>query len=214
MLHNRRFVRTALLIAAASLAACGSQSGETFMPAAVAPASVASLTVPSNCAGQKTTAKSASMSQTLSSAGGSFCIPAFHGFGGTIFYPAASPSVRVKITSSTTNYNQQMPPLGHGKILFYVQLATSAGVTFAASERAGGGLTGKAIVPGKAYTAYGQASVDGFNAPLTPCYTIATKGKSGGALGGLGSLLTAQSIPTAATGFIEIYIGKLVSTKC
>lgn len=215
MLRSSLFVRGAVVIGAALLAACASQSGTNFVPSPAAlTASFAELAVPKACGGQKTTAKSASLTQTLSTKGGSFCIPTFKGFGGTIFYPAASPSIKLTVTSSTTDYNHKMPPLGSGTVLFYLQLKISSGTQFSPSVKAGGGLTGKGIVSGKPYTAFGQASVFGQTVFLTPCYTIATKGKYGGIIGGVGTLLKGQNIPVAASGFIEIYPGQQASGKC
>jgi hypothetical protein len=172
------------------------------------------LAVPKACAGQKTTAKSASLTQPLSTKGGSFCIPAFKGFGGTILYPGASPSIKLTVTSSTTDYNHAMPPLGSGTVLFYLQLKINSATSFSPSVKAGGGLTGKGIKAGQTYTAFGQALVLGQTFPLPGCYTTATKGKSGGVIGGVGTLLKGQNIPVAAQGFIEIYPGKQVSAKC
>ena len=190
MSRSSLFVRGALIVGSALLAACASQSGMNFVPAPGVPAAnFGELAVPKPCAGQKTTAKSASLTQTLSTKGGSFCIPAFKGFGGTIFYPAANPTVKLAVTSSTTDYNHKMQPLGSGTVLFYLQIATKGGTQFAPSVKAGGGLTGKAIKSGQKYTAFGQAVVTGFPVPLTACYTIATKGKYGGVIGGVGIFL-------------------------
>ncbi len=107
-----------------------------------------------------------------------------------------------------------MPQLGQGTAIFYLQLALSGGTSFAPKVAAGGGLTAKKIVPGKPYTAYGQATISGFTIDFGPCDTIATKGKYGGVIGGIGTLLKGQSIPVAASGVIEIYAGKQTSTKC
>jgi hypothetical protein len=215
MSRSSLFVRGALIVGSALLAACASQSGMNVVPAPGVPsANVGELAVPKPCGGQKTTAKSASLTQTLSTKGGSFCIPAFKGFGGTIFYPAANPTVKLAVTSSTTDYNHKMQPLGSGTALFYLQIATKGGTTFSPSVPAGGGLTGKAIKSGQTYTAFGQAVVAGFPVNLTPCYTTATKGKYGGVIGGVGSLLKGKSIPVAASGYIEIYPGKQASGKC
>jgi len=166
------------------------------------------------CKGQKTTAKSATVTDTLSSKGGSFCIPAFGGFGGTIFSPSASPSIKPKVTSSTTNYNKKMPPLGTGTALSYLQLSTSGAVQFGTKSPAGGGLTSKSIKAGQTYTAFGQASAFGLTQKFTPCYTVAGKGSGGGSIGGIGSLPKKQDVPVPAKGFIEIYPGKQASAKC
>ena len=94
----------------------------------------------------------------------------------------------MKLISSTTDYNHQ-PQLGQGTAIFYLQLAISGGTKFGENVSAGGGLTGQQIVPGQPYTAYGRASVSGFHVNFGPCYAVATKGKYGGVIGGIGTLL-------------------------
>ncbi len=150
---------------------------------------------------------------TLSTKGGSFCIPEFGGFGGTVKYPSANPSVQLSLISSTTDYDK-LPELGTGNAIFYLQLAISGGTTFGSNSTAGGGLTSKNIAAGKPYTAFGEAIVFSIPVQFTPCYTIATKGKYGGVIGGLGTLLKNQSVPVKASGFIEVYSGKQASAKC
>jgi hypothetical protein len=168
---------------------------------------------PPACKGQKDSKNHATISEKLLTKGGSLCIPAFGGFGGTIQYPSAKPSVKMKLTSSTTNYNK-MPELGPGTALFYLQLAISGATNFGNNVPAGGGLTAKKIVPGDPYTAFGAATIFGVTFKFTPCYTIATKGKFGGLIGGVGTLLKGQMVPSAATGVIEIYSGKHAGGKC
>ena len=206
-----RIAATAALVA---LAAC---SGTVPAPAPHQfwyKANAAPLAVPKACTGQKTTAKFALLATTLQSAGGTACIPAIAGFGGTVLYPTVSPSISLRMTSSATNYNGRLPLLAKGNAVFYLQLATSAGVTFGASVPSGGGLTGAALVPGKPYTAFGKASIQGFSVGLTPCYATATKGKYGGVVAGFGRLLAGQQVPAAASGIIEIYAGKRATAPC
>jgi hypothetical protein len=208
--------RALTICALAILTGCAGSSGTGVVPAsgAAATAIVAPLKAPAACKAQKTTDTSAAVSETLAAAGGAFCIPAFKGFGGTIFYPTVSPAITVKVTSSTTDYNHKMPPLASGKILFYLQLATNGPVTFGPIAKTGSGLFSATIKPGQAYTAEGQASIEGFPASLEPCYTIAKKSGSGATIGGIGSLLKSQVIPAAASGYIEVYLGKLTTRKC
>ncbi|MBV8530554.1 MAG: hypothetical protein JO104_04500 [Candidatus Eremiobacteraeota bacterium] len=168
---------------------------------------------PPKCKGQKDTKDYASLTVKLSTKGGSFCIPEYGGFGGTIEYPGAKPSVKLKLISSTKDYNH-LPQLGSGTAIFYLQLALSGGTSFGTNVRAGGGLTSKKIAPGKPYTAYGQATISGFKFGFGPCYAVATKGKYGGVVGGIGTLLKGVTIPSAASGVIEVYSGKQTSTKC
>lgn len=211
--------RVFCVLAAVAPAACA-QHGSAILPAQSTPSLIqASQTgvlpdaVPPRCPGQKSTSEYASLTVTLSPKGGSFCIPAIAGFGGSVKYPGANPPVKLKLISSVENYNHQ-PQLGKGTPIFFLQLALSGGTTFGSNSSAGGGLTAKTIVPGKPYTAYGQAVISGFTFPLGPCYAIATKGKYGGVIGGIGTLLKNVSLPVAASGVIEIYAGKQGGGKC
>jgi hypothetical protein len=203
------------VLCASFLAACASRVAAPLPQALVpAPAGVALPGAgPPPCKGQKSSKNYASLTVTLSTKGGSACIPAYGGFGGAVKYPGANPSVKLKLISSTKDY-KRLPKLGHGTPTFYLQLAISGGTNFASKVRAGGGLTGQKIVPGQAYTAYGQATVLGVKVPFGPCYSVATKGKYGGVIGGIGTLLEGQSIPVAASGVIELYSGKQTTTKC
>lgn len=198
----------------ALLTACASNSTVPLAPSGsqVFAPQLQAARVPAPCKGQKTTKKSAQLKETLSTSGGKLCIPAFGGFGGTIQYPAANPSVSMTLTSSTKN--KKLSKLGNGKPIFYLQLALSSGTTFGTNLRAGGGLTGKKLIPGTPYTAFGQASAFGITATFTPCYVKAIKGKFGGVIGGLGTLLKGLNVPVAAKGYIEIYPGKQASGKC
>jgi hypothetical protein len=204
----------ALLVAAAMLAACAGNAGSTL---SFAPSTARSIsrpeTNPPSCKGQKNTKKYSSLSVTLSTSGGSFCIPEFGGFGGSVEYPGADPSVKVTLVSSTSDY-AKLPQLGSGTAIFYLQLALSGGTHFSSNVKAGGGLTAKKIVAGKIYTAFGRAEIGTLYVDFTPCYAKATKGKYGGVIGGLGTLLKGQLIPAAASGFIEIYSGQQTSGQC
>ena len=212
---RNRLRMCAWAIAPALLAACASHGGG-LPPDALLPTGngmVQRLAVPPDCKGQKTTGQYASVTQTLSTSGGSLCIPAFGGFGGKVKYPTASPSVQITLTSSTTNYNK-MPELGDGTAIFYLQLGLSGGTTFGSKVRAGGGLASSTLVPGQPYTAYGEAVIYGFKVKFGPCYTVAKKSKFGGSIGGLGTLLKGQDVPVAASGVIEVYSGQQTAAKC
>jgi hypothetical protein len=221
MLLARFSLRGSLALAAGAVLAACAQHGTMLPSSPLAPAftggALQSIALPDatppKCKGQKDTKKYSSLTVTLSTKGGSFCIPAYRGFGGSIKYPGANPSVKLGLISSTTDYNK-LPQLGSGKPIFYLQLALSGGTTFGANVPAGGGLAAKKIVPGKSYTAFGEAVVDSIPVAFTPCYAVATKSKYGGAIGGLGTLLKNQSVPTSASGFIEIYPGAQTSGKC
>jgi hypothetical protein len=201
------------LAALIALAACAQHGGTLLPAAALNPAAIAPHAVPPDCKGQKTAKDYASLTQTLSTEGGALCVPAFGGFGGTINYPPANPSVNVELTSSTTNYDQ-MPNLGTGTPIFYLQLAIGGATSFGSNVDAGGGLTSQTIRPRKPYTVYGHAVI--FHIPFNfgPCYGKASKGKYGGVIGGVGTLLEGAQIPGAATAVVEVYAGKQTSTKC
>ena len=145
------------------LAACATHAGATLPPAwsGIAPQSALPDLAPPKCKGQKNTKSYASLTVTLSTAGGSFCIPEYGGFGGTIQYPPANPSVKLKLISSTKNYAIRRNS-GKGMRSSTSSSAISGGTTFGNNVNAGGGLTSKQIAAGKPYTAYGQAVFSGF----------------------------------------------------
>jgi hypothetical protein len=215
MILGRLTIRgSAALTAATLLAACAAR-GTSTLPAASSsfvPSVTREAKLPA-CKGQQTTKQYATLTVTLSTDGGSFCIPKFGGFGGSVKYPSANPSVDVTLWSSTTNYNH-MPELGNGTAIFYLQLALSGGTNFGSKVGHGGGLASKKIVPGQTYTVFGQAKIYGFPYNFNPCYVIAVKSRYGGTLGGIGTLLKGQSVPAPATGVIEIYGGQQASQEC
>ncbi len=217
---TRLFFRSSLVLAAAAALTACAQPGSAPLPAnALAPQilapqiSVFRDAAPPECKGQKDSKNSASLSVTLSNKGGSFCIPAFGGYGGTISYPKASPSVKTTVISSTTDYNN-LPQLGTGTAIFYLQVTLATGTTFGSKVSPTGGLTAQAIKSGKPYTAFGQATISGAKITFGPCYSTATKGKYGGVIGGIGALLEYAVVPGKTNGFIEIYSGKQTNTKC
>lgn len=213
MTPSRSRIVTALAIAATlTLSACAQHAG-TLPPVSVdAPSALKS---PPDCKGQQNSKHYATLTAPLKSSGGAFCIPAYGGFGGKLEYPNASfnGTVNLTLTTSTKNYNNQ-PNLGNGKALFYIQFAISGGVKFGSKLKSGGGLTGAKIVSGNPYTLYGQAKAFGQTIGFGPCYTTATKGKYGGVIGELGSLVKNQDVPFAASGVIEIYSGEQTSYGC
>lgn len=211
---SRRFRALFAIAIATSLAACA-QHGAVPLPAtaSISPAAILPQADPPRCNGQKSTHKYASLTVKLSGNGGSVCIPEFGGFGGHVKYPSASPSVKLKLISSTKNYNH-LRELGNGKAMFYLQIALSEAVSFGTKVGAGGGLTSKKIEPHQLYTVYGEVTISGITFKFKPCYAVATKGKYGGVIGGIGTLLKGQDVPAAATGAIEIYDGKQTGKEC
>jgi len=210
-MKNRCYLLGTLALTAV-LAGCAAHSTNAVLP--TGPQMLVPNATPPACKKQKTYSQYASDDETLSTKGGSVCIPAFAGFGGTIKYPPANPSVSLSLISSTTNYNGKLPSLHSGTPIFYLQLAIGGPTTFGQSVKTGGGLTGAAITPGDAYTAYAQAKILGFPYNFKPCYAIARMGKYGGVIGGVGSLLVGQQVPSDTSGVFEIYPGKSTNTKC
>ncbi|MGA7201090.1 MAG: hypothetical protein WBX26_04620 [Candidatus Cybelea sp.] len=168
---------------------------------------------PPSCKGQVDKSDYATLTGKLKTAGGSFCIPAYGGFGGNLKYPSLSPSIQLTVSSGTENFDN-FPTLGSGNPIFYLAFSTSGGTTFGKDLKSGGGLTGKQIVAGQPYTAYGEAVVFGDKVKFGPCSTTATKGKYGGVIGGIGALLKSEDIPFKVSGIIEIYSGEQTSAQC
>jgi hypothetical protein len=204
------FAASLIAATAVALSACGDRPG-SVPPMTLNAASP--LASPPKCKGQKTTEDYATLTKALKSSGGAFCIPAFGGFGGKLKYPNVSGSANLTLTSSVTNYNDQ-PSLGTGTPIFYIQFAISSGVSFGSDLKAGGGLTSATIESGYPYTLYGEAVVFGDKIKFGPCVTVATKGKYGGVIGGLGSLIKGRSVPFKASGVIEIYSGEQTTAQC
>ena len=197
---------------AALLHACAHTAG--LVPDGTAGAqAVAPLADPPACKGQKNAKDHSAVTERLSTKGGSLCIPEFGGFGGKVKVPGANPSVQVTLTSSTTNYDN-MPQLGDGTPIFYLQLGISDGTTFGNKVRRGGGLTGAQIEAGYPYTVYGQTVIFGIKFNFGPCYAVAKQGKYGGVIGGVGALLKGAQIPYAANAVLEVYSGRQTSSPC
>jgi hypothetical protein len=212
----RVFLRSFLLITAAALAACAQQGGAGVPATPLALRGnifTATTATPPPCTGQKDSKDYASVATTLSTKGGTFCVPAFGGFGGTIAYPKVKPSVKVTIISSSTDYNK-LPQLGSGTAIFYLQMTLAHGTTFGHTINPTGGLTGALIKSGQSYSAYGEATISGQTIKFGPCYETATKGTYGGVLASIGGLLDYASLPAKTDGFIELYSGKDTKTPC
>jgi hypothetical protein len=173
----------------------------------------AAVSGPPTCKGQRTTKKYGDKSTTLKTKGGSFCIPAFGGFGGSIEYPGVEPAVKLTIRTSTENIYDE-PQLGTGTSTVYLNLHFHAGTHFGSTLKSKGGLTSQAIYPGSTYTAYGIVAVGNLYLRFPPCYTVATTGPYGGVLPNLGHLFSDTTVTGAGYGVIEIYSGAQVSQEC
>lgn len=213
----RIFLRSSIVLTAAAVLAACAQNGGATLPSSTSFAPQAnSLPLssgPPACTGQKDAKNYSSAKMTFSNKGGTFCVPSFSGWGGTIAYPKAKPSVKVTVTSSTTDY-KNFPQLGPGTAIFYLQFSFKSGTTFGDAINNQGGLTSTTIQNGKAYTAYGQATISGGKVKIGPCYDVATKGQFGGVLSSIGGLLEYATSVNPATAFIELYKGKQTKTPC
>ena len=212
----KRISSAVAAVLAASLAACSGPAATTLPPESAAFARPHAA--PKACKGQTTTSEYASTTGVKFKAHNAHaCIPAFGGFGGTLRYPAAAPGVGATLTSSTKNYNNMLPVLSKGKPIFYLQIATTAATDFAASYKASGGLTSKAIKPGKTYYVYGQSKINSVASPITdftPCRTTAVTAAGGGALPNLGTPLEGQNVPGSANIVIEVYEKGSATAPC
>jgi hypothetical protein len=205
---DRRFASCAFAVAVV-LAGCAQSIGT--MPARAPFARDASG--PPSCKGQHTAKKYAAITATLNKKGGSFCIPAFGGFGGSMQYPGVESSVKLTIRTSTNNIYDE-PQLGTGTSIVYLNLHFHAGTHFRSNLKPEGGLTSQAIYSGDTYTAYGIVAVGNLVLMFPPCYTVATQGPYGGVLPNLGDLFSDTTITGAGYGVIEIYSGEQVSQEC
>jgi hypothetical protein len=198
------------LAAAALTVACGHVSGTSSLPVS-SPALREAL--PPQCAGQRDARRYAQLRVRLSKRGGSFCIPEFHGFGGTMQYPGVERPVALVLRSSTSDIYDD-PQLGSGTAIFYLNLHFLKGTHFGTSLGSGGGLESKKIEAGQPYTAFGIVTVGHLVLMFPPCYTDATQGTYGGTLSNLGELFAGTTITGAGYGVIEIYPGAQVSQQC
>ncbi len=184
----------------------------TFTPPTVT--SVRAETAPPQCKNQRTRAKYAQIKVKLKTKAGSFCVPEFHGFGGTMDYPGVERSVELVLRSSTQNIYDE-PPLGYsGAPIFYLNLHFLAGTHFGTKLKSEGGFTGATIQAGDSYTAFGIVAVGHLVMRFPPCYAVATQGPYGGVLPGLGQLFSDTTITGAGYGVVEIYPGMQVSQEC
>lgn len=165
------------------------------------------------CPHQRDTKKYAAHSAKLKTAGGSLCVPAFAGFGGTLGYPGSDRATTLTIRTSKQNiYNE--PPLGSGSPLVYVNLHFHSGTSFGAYSGANGGITSKQIKAGSIYTAFGEVVVGHLALMFTPCYATAVASESGGVFPNAGMLFSNATITGNGYGVIEIYPGEQTSNEC
>ncbi len=215
---RRRF---AMLVAAAFLAGCGSagvvpsqgvaRSGDSSVTFGVPDAG------PSPCKGQKNTKHYASLaSQPLKSSGGSVCVPAFGGWGGSLQYPPIDTSSTIALVSSTTAYpGGNFPPPGPQKPIFFLQFNLNGILAFSSPLPNGNGVVSTHVVSKKTYTAelFQYYPGIGWSSLMNSCYSVAKKVTVGGGIPRVGSVLVNQSF-RESSGIIEIFSGKLSTNKC
>jgi predicted small lipoprotein YifL len=198
------------LAAACATAGCGQRDSAALPPATGAQAA----TAPPQCKNQRTKENYAQIRAKLKNRAGSFCIPEFGGFGGTIEYPGVKRPVTLELRSSTQNIYDE-PLLGSsGSPIFYLNLRFLAGTHFHSKLKSGGGLTSSTIQAGQTYSAFGIVAVGHLVLMFPPCYAVATQGPYGGILPGIGQLFSDVTIVSAGYGVIEIYSGMQVSQGC
>ena len=200
-------------VAAVFVAGCGGSQTVTSSTVPPLATSLRIATGPPACEGQRTSKRYGSVTLKLEANGGSLCIPAFGGFGGSMQYPGVERPVKLTIRTSLENiYNE--PQLGTGTSLVYLNLHFGAGTHFGSKLKSSGGLTSQAIYAGNAYTVYGIVAVGHLLLRFPPCYTVATQGPYGGVLPNLGDILRDTTITGAGYGVVEVYSGQQVSQGC
>ncbi len=216
------------VLVAVLLSACSNHSG--FVPAQsnqIAPDVLGSLAmqrgqpdvkpIPS-CKGQKTTKQYASVgAKTLSTKGGTLCVPRFKGWGGSISYPGPTvPGITMSLISSTTAYGGTFwPPNPPGSPIFYIQFTVSrTGVAFGTKVPKGGELASKQLRLKKPYTVYAALTVGSLWQGLGECYTTASEGTYGPALTRIGTAFAGHAFGAGTRGVIEVIPGKFVSNRC
>ncbi|MFY9664934.1 MAG: hypothetical protein WAK19_10825, partial [Candidatus Cybelea sp.] len=136
------------------------------------------------------------------------CVPSFDGFGGELGFPGAHPPGRIKLIVESKHYLK----LGKLKAIFTLQWLPGWQFSFGPIAPPGG-ITGKKIIPGKTYTAYGQYDFDGGHTNVGPCYSIASRGQFGGVFKNLGTLMEKRS-GSFFVWTLGIYPGKEAKSRC
>jgi hypothetical protein len=210
--HLRRKA-SGVAVVAVILAGCGGPQATTSSTVPAPATRARAVTGPPTCKGQRTTKNYGNSTVKLKTKGGSFCIPAFAGFGGSMQYPGVERTVKLTIRTSAQNIYDE-PQLGTGTSIVYLNLHFRAGTHFGSNLKSKGGLTSQTIYPGGMYTAYGIVTVGHLALMFPPCYTVATQGPYGGILPNLGNLFSDTTITGAGYGVIEVYSGEQVSQEC
>jgi hypothetical protein len=205
--------RIATLIAVALLTSCAGRvipqsSGATTADVAAATAK------PPSCPGQTDASDYSTLQEPMEVNGGQLCIPSFGGWGGTFAYPkiVTGGENSTILGSSTTDYNGTLKLPVHGKPLFYLQIAFGLAGHFAKTVASAGALYGPALKAHEPYTFFGS-QLGSITTKFAPCYSIATKGKYGIGVSGLGALLENASVQPE-NSVIELFKKKLTKKRC
>lgn len=174
---------------------------------------------PPKCKGQKSTkedAKSALLH--MKTAGSSFCVPEFGGWGGSIQYPETYGSYAgytATLISSTKAYKGSLlPPAGSVTPIFYLQIGFNSFPGFYPTLPKGSPLVSSHLTSKKSYTVKLFLYLYGLGwEELSSCYQVAKSSKYGGSLAAVGALFEKQTF-LEKNGAIEVFKGQLVSNQC
>jgi hypothetical protein len=198
--------------AATLLAGCAAPALLPAQPGNAAATARSDAAALPSCKGQKTTKDYAqSQLEALDPKGGTACVPKFKNWGWSIKYPEfTGSSVKATLISSTTAYNPALfPPYSSG--VFYIQIQFSGSVRFGSTIPAGASLASSALKPKKPYTIEASEPLGSLWQILPECYTVATTGKYGPQIGGLGVPMKNYMMSAVV---VSIYEGKLTTNKC
>lgn len=163
---------------------------------------------PPKCKGQAPIPHGAQVTERIARRPDVLCVPSFDGFGGELGFPGAHPPGPIKLMVNSSHYFK----LGNLKPIFTLQWLPGWQFSFGPTAPPGG-ITGRKIIPGTTYTAYGQYSFDGGSTKVGPCYSVASRGQFGGVFGNLGSLMEKRS-GSFFIWTLAIYPGNEAKRRC
>jgi hypothetical protein len=198
----------------AGMLIAGCSGGSTAVPGQVQDGLAQMALSVQPCAKQKSTKDYAqSTAQKLSTKGGIACAPKFQDWGGSVKYPSYSGSVAMTVISSTTAYNPGgFPP--YTSAIFYLQLKFNKSFKFGSTLASGATLAGPGLKVHSVYTIEGAKDVGSLWQVLPYCYTLASAGKYGAMIGGLGFPLKGGDFSSYEDAVIMVYSGQQTNTKC
>ena len=143
---------------------------------------------PPKCKGQVRIPHGAQVLERISRRADVLCVPSFGGFGGELGFPEARPPGNIELIVESSHAFE----LGNVKPIFTLEWLPGWQFSFG-PKAPPGGITGRKIIPGKTYTAYGEYTFDGGHTFVGPCYSVASRGKFGGVFKDLGTLMERRS---------------------